>query len=396
MSWHEALLCKYGEMALKGLNIGWFEDLLLKSIRTKLKRIGNFSVRSAQCTVYIEPDVDSAVSIDAAYAELKNVFGISGIERALAVEKDIEAIKKAAAEYLPQFMNGVKTFRVDSKRGDKSFPLVSPKISAEAGAALLTAMPELKVDLTSPDITVRVEVRDRYAYISAGQIKAQGGMPYKSNGKGMVLLSGGIDSPVAAYLTARRGVEIHAIHFDSIPYTSERAREKVISLAEILTRYVDRMYVHIISLTHIQEEIRDKCDESCFTIVLRRFMMRLAEYTAKLNGCGALVTGESIGQVASQTLEAIAVTDAAVSIPVLRPCICMDKEDIVVMARTIGTYETSILPFEDCCTVFTPRHPRTRPTIDLIEAQEQLLNIAELEREAIATLTTKGTGMRSL
>jgi len=384
----EAILCKYGEVALKGLNRGWFEEYLLRDIKSRLEHIGNFNVRTVQCTVYIEPR-DEDQDVDAAFDEMKTVFGFSAISRAIAVDKDIEKIKQAAAEYLPQFLGGAKTFRAEGRRSDKRFPMTSPQIAGEVGGAVLSVMPHLKVNLTEPEITVRVEVRERYAYLNAGQERGAGGMPYGTNGKGLVLLSGGIDSPVSAHMVARRGVTIETLHFDSMPYTSERAREKVMQLAKEISNYCGKIKVHVISVTHIQEELRKACEEEYFTLLLRRFMMRLAQRTAELYKCNALITGESIGQVASQTMQAIEVTDAAVTMPVLRPCIGMDKEDIIEIARRIGTYETSILPFEDCCTVFTPKHPRTRPDIAKVIEQENLIDIQALEDESFATLFTQ-------
>jgi thiazole biosynthesis/tRNA modification protein ThiI len=384
----ELILCKYGEVALKGLNRGWFEEVLLRDIRARLAHIGKFNVKAAQCTIYIEPR-DQEQDTEAAFDEVKTVFGLSAVSRGIIVEKDMDEMKRVAAEYLPQFMQGVKTFRAEARRSDKRFPVTSPKIAAEIGGAVLSVMPNLKVNLTEPEITVRAEVREKYAYLSAGQERAAGGMPYGTNGKGLVLLSGGIDSPVAAHMIARRGVTIEALHFESTPYTSERAREKVLQLAKLIANYCGKVKVHVISVTHIQEELQKSCEEEYFTLLLRRFMMRLAQRTAELYKCNALITGESIGQVASQTMQAIEVTNAAVTLPVFRPCIGMDKEDIVDISKKIGTYETSILPYEDCCTIFTPRHPRTRPEIDKVIEQENLIDIAALEDEAFVSMFTQ-------
>ena len=289
---------------------------------------------------------------------------------------------------IPQFLTGVKTFKADARRADKTFPMTSPELAGEVGAAVLEAMPRIKVDLDHPEVVVRVEIREHGAYIHAGQIKGAGGMPLGSSGRGLLLLSGGIDSPVAGYMMAKRGVTIEALHFESFPYTSERAKEKVLELAKLLCEYTTRIRVHVISLTRIQEEIRDKCDEDYFTLLLRRFMMTLAEKVARRNNCGALITGESLAQVASQTMRAIAVTDSVVNMPVFRPCIGLDKEEIVEIARKIGTFETSILPYEDCCTVFTPRHPRTRPEIEKVKAEESKLDFDALVDDAFATLDT--------
>lgn len=384
----EIILCKYGEVALKGLNRNWFEQYLIRDIKSRLENIGKFRIRISQCTLYVEP-INDEQDINAAFDEMKTIYGLSAISRACVVDKDIDEIKRVAAEYLPQYLQGIKTFRAEAKRSDKRFPLPSPQIAAEVGGSVLSVMPDLKVDLTNPEITVRVEVREKHAYLNAGQIKAAGGMPYGTNGKGLVLLSGGIDSPVAAHMMARRGVTIEALHFESYPYTSERARDKVMQLAKLLSNYCGKIKVHVLSVTQIQEELRRSCHEDYFTLLLRRFMMRLAQRTAELYRCNALITGESIGQVASQTMQAVGVTDAVVTMPVFRPCIGMDKEDIVEIARKIGTYETSILPYEDCCTVFTPKHPRTRPEIEKVLEQESLIDVKGLEDESFASLFTE-------
>lgn len=383
----EVLLCKYGELILKGANRSYFEGLLMKELKARVRRAGNFDIYKAQSTIYIEP-LDDNCDLDAALEYASRVFGIITIDRACVTEKNIDAIKAAAREYLPQFMQGVTRFKADARRADKTFPYTSPELAAEIGGALLEVMPRLKVDLFSPEVVVRVEIRERGAYIHAGQIKAAGGMPLGSSGRGLLLLSGGIDSPVAGFMMAKRGVTLECLHFESFPYTSERAREKVLELAQILCEYCTQLKVHVISLTHIQEELRDRCDEDYFTLLLRRYMMTLAERVAKRNKCGALITGESLAQVASQTMKAIAVTDAVVNMPVFRPCIGLDKEEIVSIARKIGTFETSILPYEDCCTVFTPRHPRTRPDIAKVEEEERKLDFAALCDEAMETLNT--------
>lgn len=383
----EVLLCKYGELILKGANRSYFENLLLKELKTRVRRAGDFDIYRAQSTIYIEPKNDSC-DLELALEYAKKVFGIVTIDRACVVEKNMDAIFNAAKEYLPQFLVGAKTFKADARRADKSFPLKSPELAGEIGAAVLEAMPHLKVDLEHPDVTVRVEIREYGAYIHAGQIKGAGGMPLGSSGKGLLLLSGGIDSPVAGFMMAKRGVTIEALHFESFPYTSERAREKVLELARLLCEYTTHVRVHVISLTHIQEELVHNCDEDYFTLLLRRYMMTLADRVARRNKCGAIITGESLAQVASQTMRAIAVTDACVNMPVYRPCIGLDKEEIVSIARRIGTFETSILPYEDCCTVFTPRHPKTRPEIEKVIAEENKLNFKELCDEAFETLNT--------
>ncbi len=383
----EVLLCKYGELILKGANRSYFETLLLKELKTRMKRAGDFDVCRSQSTIYIEPKNDEC-DLDEALECAKKVFGIVTIARACVVEKNIDAIFNAAKEYLPQFLTGVKTFKADARRSDKSFPMKSPELACEIGAAVLEAMPRLKVDLDNPDVIVRVEIREHGAYIHAGQIKGAGGMPLGSSGRGLLLLSGGIDSPVAGYMMAKRGVTVEALHFESFPYTSERAKEKVLELAKILCGYTTHIKVHVVSLTHIQEELCRACDEDYFTLLLRRYMMAIAERTARKYKCGALITGESLAQVASQTMRAIAVTDSVVNMPVFRPCIGMDKEEIVTIARRIGTFDTSIQPYEDCCTVFTPRHPRTRPDFDKVIAEENKLDFKALCDEAFDTLNT--------
>ncbi len=383
----EVLLCKYGELILKGANRSYFENLLIKELRTRVKRAGDFDVTYAQSTIYIEPKNDDC-DLELALEYAKKVFGIVSIDRAVVVEKDIDAIKAAAKEYLPQFLVGARTFKADARRSDKSFPLKSPELMREVGGAVLEACPRLKVDVNNPEVTVRVEIRERGAYIHAGGIKGAGGMPLGSSGKGLLLLSGGIDSPVAGYMIAKRGVTLEALHFESFPYTSERAKEKVMELARLLCEYTTHIKLHVISLTHIQEELRRACNEDYFTLLLRRYMMTLAERVARRNNCHALITGESLAQVASQTMKAIEATDNAVNMPVYRPCIGLDKEEIVSIARKIGTFETSILPYEDCCTVFTPRHPKTRPELENVLAEEAKLDFTALCDEAYETLNT--------
>jgi thiamine biosynthesis protein ThiI len=380
---NEVILCKYGEVILKGANKARFESILQRDLRRRAAKIGKFDVSYGQSTVYIVPlDDDSAARIDDMYAEAKRTFGFVGVARAAVVEKTLEAVLAAAKEYLPPYLAAARTFKVETKRSDKRFPLKSPEISGEVGGAILDAMPSLRVDLENPDVVVRVEIREHAAYIHAGQDKGAGGMPLGSNGRGLLLLSGGIDSPVAAHMMAKRGMTVESVYFESPPYTSELARDKVFELARILTGWCGRMRVNVMTLTHLQEEIRDKCDEDYFTLILRRAMMRLAQRLADERGCAALVTGESLGQVASQTLAAIAVTDCVAASPVFRPLIGLDKQEIIVRAREIGTFDTSILPYEDCCTVFTPRHPRTQPELAKVEAEEAKLDLDALLDEA--------------
>ena len=384
----EIILCKYGEITLKGANRSHFEHLLKNELARRTAQFGKFKIYYIQSTAYIEP-LEETCDITGAYEAAKNTFGVSAVSRAIELQKDMDAILKAAGTVFMPYLSGVRTFKVESKRSDKKFPFTSPEISAEVGAAILEASGgALRVDVHAPQVCVRVEIRDFAAYICAGQERAVGGMPIGSNGKGLLLLSGGIDSPVAGFMMAKRGVRIDAMHFESFPYTSERARQKVLDLAAKLAGYAGEIRVHIISVTHIQEVLRDNCDEDYFTLLLRRFMMRLAERTANKFSCDALITGESIGQVASQTMKALLVTDSVVNMPVFRPVIGMDKEDIVKISRKIDTFETSILPYEDCCTVFTPAHPRTQPEIYKVENEEARVDVVALEEEAFATLET--------
>ena len=380
----EIILCKYGEIVLKGANRPYFESLLTKEIKYRLRSYGKFNIWHKQSTLYVKPQ-DDFCDIDSAFEALKRVFGIAALCRCAIAEKNMDSILETIKEYIPSQMTDVKTFKVEAKRSDKYFPLKSPEISAIAGGKILECCPYLRVNVKEPDVTVKVEIREENAYVHARQVKGAGGMPVGSNGTGMLLLSGGIDSPVAGHMLAKRGVKIEAVHFESFPYTSERAKEKVLELASIMTDYTGSMRVHVVSLTKIQEAIARECEEDYFTLLLRRFMMECAQRIAIENDCGALITGESVGQVASQTIQAINVTDNIARIPVFRPCIGLDKEEIVEIARKIGTFETSILPFEDCCTVFTPRHPKTRPQLEKVLAEEAKLDFDALVSEALET-----------
>ena len=386
MKQREILLCKYGEIVLKGANRKYFEDTLAREIKRRAKAYGDFDVRREQSTLYIEPKNDDA-DFDGLFLSVQKVFGIVTVARAAVCDKNIDEIRRVAAEYIPQFLEGKRTFKVEGKRSDKSFPYDSPALAREIGATILSTT-KIKVDVHNPDVVVRVEIREFGACISAGAYKGACGMPVSTNGKGLLLLSGGIDSPVAGYMMAKRGVTIEAVHFESFPYTSERAREKVLELASILAEYAGEVKVHVVSLTHIQEELVKACQEDYFTLLLRRYMMTIAERVAKRRGCMALITGESLGQVASQTMQALGVTDNAVSMPVFRPCIGMDKEEIITISRKMGAFETSILPFEDCCTVFTPKHPKTKPELEKVLSEEQKLDFDALCDEAFESLYT--------
>ena len=388
MNIQEVILCKFGEVVLKGANRQSFEAQLIKELRRRATPHGVFKIYYKQSIVYIEP-TDELCDMDGMVESAKRVFGIVGVTRAAVCEKNMDSIIAKVREYLPEKLAGKRTFKVDAKRADKRFPLKSPEISREVGGVILATVRGIKVDVHNPDVTVTVEVRDDNAYIRAGQEPGAGGLPPRSAGRGLLLLSGGIDSPVAGCMMAKRGMEIEALHFESFPYTSERAKEKVMHLAQEMCEFCSKMHVHVISLTHIQEELRDKCQEDYFTILLRIFMMRLAERCARFYKCHALITGESLGQVASQTLAAIEVTDSVVNMPVFRPCIGLDKNEIVIQARHYGTFDTSILPYEDCCTVFTPRHPKTQPRIEDVMRELEKVDVEALIEEAYATMYTE-------
>lgn len=378
----EVLLLKCGELVLKGLNRGRFESRLLHILRARLAPLGDYRLSISQSTIYVEPQEDAPVG--EALEVCRRVFGIVSLCRAAVCPKEMGAICDTAARYLKDELENVRTFKVEARRADKRFPLTSPQIGAEVGARLLEEHPHLRVRMDGAERVVKVEIREQSAYISGERLPGAGGMPTGTNGRAMLLLSGGIDSPVAGHMMARRGLELGAVHFYSYPYTSEEARDKVIELARILSGWTGKLTVSVVPFTHIQQEIRQKCSEDYFTLVMRRFMMRLAERVARHQGCKALITGESLGQVASQTIESLNATGSVCHMPVFRPLIGMDKEEIVVRARQIGTFETSILPYEDCCTVFTPRHPQTKPRLENVEQQEENLDIEGLVDDAFA------------
>ncbi len=379
----EVILIKDGELSLKGLNRSVFEDKMIATVKRRIKKHGDFSVTKSQSTIYIEPAGES-FDFDAALDSLSRVFGIAAYSRAGVCEKDMSVILSEAPSYLESVLKNVKTFKVEAKRADKKFPFTSPEISAELGGTLLEKYPHLSVDVHNPDIIITVEIREKGAYIRGEQYKGAGGLPTGTAGKAAVLISGGIDSPVAAYLMAKRGITLTAIHFASPPYTSIRAEEKVKTLLSKVARYSGTIKLAIVPFTEIQEEIGKHCPEDYFTLIMRRMMMRISARVAAENGCLGLITGESLGQVASQTLPAIAATDEVSELPVLRPLIGMDKEEIVVISKKIDAFQTSILPYEDCCTVFTPRHPHTRPKKGQCEAAEKNLDIEPLIERAIS------------
>ena len=380
---NEMILLKLGEMVLKGLNRRSFEDKLQANLHRRLHPYGQFRVYTRQSTTYVEP-MNEECDVPGAFEAIKKVFGIVGVSLARPCEKDKDAILSTAKEFLDDKLCSARTFKVETKRADKTFPMNSIQLSQYVGGELHEAYDNLEVDVHNPELTVHVEVRDYAAYVHADAEPGAGGLPVGINGRAVSLLSGGIDSPVSSYMIAKRGVALEMVHFFSYPYTSPEAKEKVVELARLLTAYCGRLTLHIVPFTAIQEELRRSCPEELFTVVMRRFMMRIAQEVAKRCGAKALVTGECLGQVASQTMEAMACTGAVVDLPILRPCIGMDKEEIVQISRKIGTFDTSILPYEDCCTVFTPRHPRLRPTIGEMQYAEEKLNIEALVAEAVA------------
>lgn len=383
----EIVLVKYGEMVLKGLNKKTFEDMLTKNIKRRLKSLGKINYSSAQSTLYIVPvdDIDLEEVVD----RVSKIFGIAALCRACVCEKDFSDITEKSLEYLNDILSYAKTFKVNAKRSDKAFPMNSPQICAELGGILLEKFPNLTVDVKDPEVTVTVEIRDTNAYVHAENIKGAGGLPVGSSGKAMLLLSGGIDSPVAGYMMAKRGVHIAAIHYVSPPYTSDRAQLKVEQLCEKLTDYCGGIAFYCVPFTELQEAIKDHCPEEFFTIIMRRLMMEIAQRIAAKDNCLALITGESVGQVASQTMAAIACTDAVCRIPVFRPCVGMDKTEIIEIARKIDTFETSTLPYEDCCTVFTPRHPKVRPQLADIEKAQNSFDFEPLIAKAVEGTTLK-------
>ena len=380
---HEIILCKLGEVVLKGLNRHSFEMKLMSNIRRRTQRYGKFKIYSRQSTIYVEP-AEETCDLAAAYDACKKVFGIIAIARAVPCPKEKEAIFATAKEYLGPALLAAKSFKVESKRSDKSFPMGSIQLSQWVGGALHDTFPHLTVDVHNPELTVYLEVREDAAYVHGPAEAAAGGLPIGPGGHAASLLSGGLDSPVSSYMIAKRGVQLELLHFASPPYTSQQAREKVLQLARELTVWCGRLTVHIVPFTEIQEEIRRKCPEDHFTLIMRRFMMRLADRLAHELCCKALVTGESLGQVASQTIQALCVSDDVATMPVLRPLIGMDKEEIVRIARHVGTFDTSILPYEDCCTVFTPRHPKTKPNLEEVREYEAALDIDGLCGKALA------------
>ncbi len=383
---NEIILIKDGEIALKGLNRRQFEDCLIKNIRKSIKHLGDFEIKSAQSTIYVIPQSDD-IDLDDVCERVSKVFGIAAFSRAaVCPEKTLESIMETAPIYLKETLQNIKTFKVEAKRSDKKFQYKSPEICRETGGAILEAFPHLKVDVHNPDLVVNVEVRDYGAYVRGEAIRGAGGIPVGTGGNAAILISGGIDSPVAAYMMAKRGVRLTAIHFASPPYTSQRAEQKVVKLLKKVAKYSGDMTMYTVPFTEIQETIKNKCPEELFTIIMRRLMMEISQRIAENKKCSALITGESLGQVASQTIHAIACTDSATTMPVFRPLIGMDKQEIIDISYKIDTFETSIEPYEDCCTVFTPKHPRTRPVLKYVEKAQQEADFGPMIETALNNL----------
>ena len=384
----EVIMAKYGEIALKGLNRSSFEDLLVRNVRRRLKLLGEFDITRRQSTIFIQP-LSEEIDMELAVKKVCNIFGIAAVQRSLVLPKDMDEIIRQGIPYLADTLERVRSFKVEAKRSDKKFPLTSPEIQRALGTAIGEAYPDLEADMHDPELTVMVEIRDKAAYVNAEKLPAVGGMPVGSNGNALLLLSGGIDSPVAAFMMAKRGLRVDAVHFQSPPYTSERALMKVETLCGKLTEYCGDIRFYCVPFTEIQEALRDNCSGDYFTVIMRRLMLKIANSLCERGSYGALITGESVGQVASQTLAAINCTDKAAEYPVLRPLVGMDKKEIIEIARKIDTFETSILPYEDCCTVFTPKHPKTKPLLKDVLAEEEKFDFSPLIEKAIAGITVK-------
>lgn len=382
----EIILLKDGEIVLKGLNRRTFEDVLKKNIRHAISHLGSFEIKSAQSIIYVKPLSDD-IDLDEACLKISRVFGIVSYSRAaICEEKTLESIIATAPVYLEKELKAVKTFKVEARRSDKRFPYKSPEICAELGGVILDKFPHLSVDVHNPDLIVNVEVRDFGAYVHGAAHKGAGGIPVGTSGNAAILISGGIDSPVAAYMMAKRGLKLTAVHFASPPYTSKRAEDKVVRLLRRVSRYAGKMTMYTVPFTKIQKTIKNECPEELFTIIMRRLMMQISTRIAADNDCTALITGESLGQVASQTIGALSCTDDAADLLVFRPLIGMDKQEIIDISYKIDTYDISIEPYEDCCTVFTPKHPRTRPVLKYVKEAQEKANFEPMIEEALANL----------
>lgn len=383
MNEQNIFIVRCGEVALKGMNKPYFEKMLVNRIKKLLKKFDNVEAYRHEGLIFVR--ADKKHDPEMITGEISKVFGVASISPALECESELNSIGDAAVALMMDLIEkkGIKTFKVDAKRADKNFPVKSPEIARIIGAKVLVGCKVLKVDVHNPDCVLFVDLRKDKSYVFEQKISGFGGLPLGTNGKGMVLLSGGIDSPVAAWMMAKRGMLIEAVHFHSYPYTSQRAQEKVEDLARIIAQYCGRFKMNVINLLPIQEQIVENCPEEETTILVRRFMMRIAEKVAQKSGCTMLITGENLGQVASQTAEALVVTDATVKMPVMRPLIALDKVDIIQKAKDIGTFETSIMPYEDCCTVFLPKHPATKPKLEKILESESKLDVDALVEAAV-------------
>lgn len=381
----KVILVRYGEIILKGLNRPVFEDKLIGNIRSAILKSGNARIFKSQGRIYIEPQEEN-YDFDFVLQKITRIFGVVSVSPVWKIDTDYDQIKATALKMASDLVaqHGYKTFKLETKRGNKKFPMQSPEISADLGGYILENIPGLTVDVKSPDFIIHLEVRES-SYVYSDIIKAHGGMPMGSNGKATLLLSGGIDSPVAGWMMGKRGVEIEAVHFYSYPYTSERAKQKVVDLAQILSQYFGKFKLHVVPFTEIQLAINDNCPEDQLTIIMRRIMMRIAEIIARKTNSMALITGESMGQVASQTMQSLYCTDSAVNMPVFRPLIGMDKVEVIDIARKIDTFETSILPYEDCCTVFVAKHPQTKPKLEKIMKSETAVDFEPLIERAVET-----------
>lgn len=384
----ELILCKYGEIVLKGLNRGGFENELMKNVRRRIKPLGKFNLRSGQSTLYIEP-LEDGIDMDEVFERASKVYGITKLCRAIGTEKNLDAIFEVVCERFGEALENARSFKVAAKRSDKNFYLTSPELSAQLGGMILSKFHHLKVDLFEPEVTVVCEIRDEGAFVHDIAVDGAGGIPVGTSGNGLLLLSGGIDSPVAGCMMAKRGVIVSAVHFEAPPYTSERALMKVEKLAEKMSEFCGRITFYTVPFTKIQEEIRNNCPEEYFTLIMRRQMMRIAQRLAEKNGLQALITGESLGQVASQTMAAMVTTDAVCEIPVFRPCIGLDKKEIIDISYKLGTFDISIEPYDDCCTVFTPRHPKTKPQLKDVEEAEAMFDFEPLISEAVENTRVK-------
>lgn len=381
----EIILIKVGEIVLKGLNRKNFENMLIKNMKNALRGVAQCKITSAQSTIYVEPCYDDA-DIDEICERISKVFGIVAFHRAAVAEKTMESIAEVSLKYLEETLEGTSTFKVEAKRSDKKFPLKSPEICRELGGIILQQFNHLTVDVHNPDVQVTVEVRDFGAYIHASVIKGAGGVPVGSSGNGTILISGGIDSPVAAWMMAKRGLRLNAVHFASPPYTSQRAEDKVVRLLKKVSAYAGNITMYTVPFTEIQEKIKNDCPEELFTIIMRRLMMQISQRIAQDTDSSCLITGESLGQVASQTMPAIVTTDEASDMVVFRPLIGMDKEEIIQISRKIDTFDISIEPYEDCCTVFTPKHPRTRPVLKYVKEAQERAGFDEMIERALSNL----------